>query len=100
MTASRLLQYEVWNRLHAYGAGAYRHGKARQVLRLIGYVEMRGDVLARALASFDVPVRTLDALHLATMHYLKAENVPATLASYDRRLLSAAAAMGFDTIEP
>lgn len=40
MISSRLLPYEVWNRLHAYGSSAYRQGKARQVLRRVRLVEM------------------------------------------------------------
>ena len=100
MISSRLLQYEVWNRLHAYQASAYRHGKARQVLQRLVWVEMSGDALVRALAPFPAPVRTLDGLHLATMSYLQARGTEVRLASYDIRLLEAAAQMGFGTIEP
>lgn len=100
MASSRLLQYEVWNRLHAYQASAYRHGKARQVLQRIVWVEMSGDVLVRALTPFPLPVRTLDGLHLATMSYLQARGTEVQVASYDIRLLEAAARIGFGTIEP
>lgn len=100
MTSSRLLQYEVWNRLHAYQLNAYRHGKARRVLDRVRLIEMSGEVLVRALTPFSSPLRTLDGLHLATMAYLEKRGVQARLASYDIRLLGAAAQMGFGTVEP
>ncbi len=100
MTSSRLLQFEVWNRLHAYEAVAFRHGKARAILKRIGFHEMTGDTLVRALRPFPNAVRTLDGLHLATMDHLRVRGVRTTLASYDQRLLAAAQAMGFDTVEP
>lgn len=100
MTSSRLLQYEVWNRLHAYKLNAYSHGKARRVLERVRLIEMPGDVLVRALTPFPAPVRTLDGLHLATMSYLQARGGEVRLASYDIRLLEAAAQIGFGTIEP
>jgi hypothetical protein len=47
-------------------------------------------VLARALDPFPVPVRTLDALHLASLTYLISQRVDVRLASYDRRMIDAA----------
>lgn len=51
-------------------------------------------VLARALEPFPVSVRTLDALHLATIEFLRSEGAPVQLASYDARLVTAARALG------
>ena len=53
-----------------------------------------------ALGPFELPVRTLDGLHLATMHYLGATGAPVGLASYDSRLLASAKSMGFETVSP
>jgi hypothetical protein len=50
--------------------------------------------LARALELFPVPVRTLDALHLATMDFIRESSEPVQLASYDNRLIAAAEALG------
>jgi hypothetical protein len=50
-------------------------------------------VLARALDPWPVPLRTLDALHLATADYLCRQGEPIELASYDRRLIAAAEAL-------
>jgi hypothetical protein len=52
-------------------------------------------VLARALEPFPTPVRTLDALHLAAMDFLRSNGQTLQLASYDRRLLTAARGMRF-----
>jgi hypothetical protein len=56
---------------------------------------MAPPVLARALEPFPTPVRTLDALHLASMEFLRANGQTVQLASYDRRLLAAARGMRF-----
>ncbi len=100
MISSRLLQYEVWNRVHAYGADRQRLNDVRRLLDEIDFVEMTEDVLARALSPFDGPVRTLDGLHLATLQHLSARGATVALASYDSRLLASARGMGFETVAP
>ena len=65
---------------------------------MISRVDLLGlspDILARALQPFPVPVRTLDALHLASMEFLRRRGQTVSLASYDQRLNDAARAMGF-----
>jgi hypothetical protein len=58
---------------------------------------MSDAALARALEPFPVAVRTLDALHLATIEFLCNQRESVTLASYDNRLLAAAQALGIST---
>lgn len=101
IVSSRLTQYEVWNRVHVYGTSNRRQDRARVLLQRIEWIEMAPDILMRSLSPFPVAVRTLDGLHLATLdHITSRQRVEATLASYDRRLLAAADAMGFPTVEP
>jgi hypothetical protein len=50
-------------------------------------------VLARALDPVPLPVRTLDALHLAAIEFLRAQGQTVELASYDQRFLAAARAL-------
>lgn len=45
-------------------------------------------------------LRTLDAIHLATLDFVTREVGPAALATYDRRLAAAARAMHFEVVEP
>jgi hypothetical protein len=93
LVASRLLEYEAWTRLHALGLGA-SHGEAlRLVIGRIALLELSPPVLARALDPFPIPVRTLDALHLASLDFLRGQGVKLVLASYDQRLIAGARAM-------
>ncbi len=62
-------------------------------------LELSPPVLARALEAFPAPVRTLDALHLASCEHLRSQGQPVTLTSYDRRMTAAARAMGVPVFE-
>ncbi|MDQ8164430.1 MAG: PIN domain-containing protein, partial [Gemmatimonadota bacterium] len=66
---------------------------ARNLLDRVGFVELAGPVLARALEAFPQPVRTLDALHLATADFLRGRASQLTLATYDERMRAAARAL-------
>ncbi|HUC71542.1 MAG TPA: PIN domain-containing protein [Stellaceae bacterium] len=92
--SSRLLEYEVWNRVHAYGLTGSHANEARALLTGIDLVEMSKPVLAKALEPFRIPLRTLDSLHLATMDFLHNRGEEVELASYDARLIAAARALG------
>ena len=95
LVASRLLEYEVFNRIHARGAQATHGAAARELLERVNLLEMSAEVLGRALQPFAQPVRTLDALHLATMVFLRSRGLSLALATYDQRLAAAAAGEGF-----
>ena len=93
LVASRLMEYEVWTRLHARGL-AESHGEAASgLIGRVALLELSPPVLARALDAFPVPVRTLDALHLASCDYLRNQGQSVSLASYDRRMTAAARAL-------
>jgi hypothetical protein len=94
LVSSRLLEYEIWNRVHAYGLTRSHAIEARALLIGIELVEMNRPVLARALEPLPVPLRTLDGLHLATMDCLCSRGEQLALASYDTRLAAAAEALG------
>ena len=93
LVSSRLLEYELWNRLHAYALTASHGDAARAVLRRLQVVELTADVLDRALAPFPLPVGTLDGLHLASLVHLRTKHQPVELATYDRRMQMVAEAM-------
>ena len=94
LVSSRLLEYELWTRLNARGLGASHGEAARRMVERLGVLELLPDVLARALEPFPVPVRTLDALHLASIEFLRARGQKVELASYDDRLSAAARGVG------
>ncbi len=91
--SSRLLEYEVWCSLHAGGLAASHDEGAWQLLGRISFVELSPLVLERALEPFPEPVRTLDALHLASTQFLRERRMDVHLASYDRRMRAAAKAL-------
>ena len=94
LVSSRLLEYEVWVRIHARGL-ARTHGEAaRDLLNRVAFLGLAPPILARALEPFPAPVRTPDALHLASMEFLRNRGVPVELASFDERLTAAAEKIG------
>ena len=93
LVASRLMEYEVWTRLHARGL-AESHGEAASgLIGRVALLELSPPVLVRALDAFPVPVRTLDALHLASCDYLRNQGQSVSLASYDHRMTTTARAL-------
>jgi len=100
LASSRLLEYEVWNRIHAHKLPRIHHEDARKLLSRVELIELSQLVLARALEPFPIPVRALDSLHLATIEYLRGFQQSVTLASFDSRMLAAARALGIALYEP
>jgi predicted nucleic acid-binding protein len=96
LVSSRLLAYELHTRIHARGLPT---DLVEDVLARVGLVELTPEVLRRALAPFPAPVRTLDALHLATAAYLVEHGQRVSVATCDARMATAAAALGLDLFE-
>jgi hypothetical protein len=94
LISSRLLEFEIWTRVYARGGTTAMSNSACAFLSGMELLEMSRETLARALSPFPVHVRTLDGLHLATMHFLVEQGDAVELASYDNRLVTAAAALG------
>ena len=68
----------------------------RALLGRVALLELAPPVLVRALEPFPVPVRTLDALHLASLDFLRTHGQTVRLASYDERLLTVARRLDID----
>ena len=99
LVTSRLLEYEVWTRLHARGLAGTHGDAARLLLARVAFLELAQPVLARALEPFPVPVRTLDALHLASAMFLRERGYDLVLATFDARMCDAANAMSLGLFE-
>jgi predicted nucleic acid-binding protein len=95
LVSSRLLEFEVWTRLNKGHLERSHEAVAQELLDGILLLDMSTPVLARALRPFPLPIRTLDALHLASMEFLRSQGEALELASFDRRLVAAAQALGF-----
>jgi len=94
LVSSRLLEYELWTRLNARGFGGSHGEAARMLLGRVSFLELAPPVLGRILDPFPSPVRTLDAIHLASIEFLRERRQSVSLASYDERLNAAARALG------
>lgn len=90
LVSSRLLEYEVWTRLHARKLSSSHGELARELIGRMALVELTPIVLARAIEPFAMAVRTLDALHLASIEFLRTRGQTVELATYDQRMLAAA----------
>ena len=99
LVASRLLHFETWTRIHARGLASSHGDTVRAILSRIAVVEMHAFVLQRALEPFPAPVRTLDALHLASIEFLRGHGQPVILASYDERMTDVARALKITLFE-
>lgn len=97
--ASRLTEYEAWTRLHARGLGAVHRERLTDLLEHISWLELSRNVLQRVMEPFPLPLRTLDALHLASADWLRREGFAVEFATYDARLRQAALVMGFPVVE-
>jgi hypothetical protein len=98
LIASRLIEYELWTRIHARSL-ARSHGDAvRELLLRVALIELVAPVLERAREPFPVPMRTFDALHLASIDFLRDHGQDVQLASYDERQIRAAHAMNIEVL--
>jgi len=93
LVCSRLLVYELWSRIHARNLTKTHGELVRQLIGRIALLELSPPVLARALEPFPCPVRTLDALHLASLEFLREREQAVSLASYDERMVGCAMAL-------
>jgi hypothetical protein len=62
----------------------------------IAFLELAQPTLSRALSPFPVPVRTLDAVHLASAAFVRERGQLTAVATYDVRMQEAAVAMGME----
>ena len=93
LVSSRLLEYEVWNRIQTRRLERSHGDAVRALIGRVALLELVAPVLARALEPFPMPIRTLDALHLASIEFLRVRQHQIELASYDARLIAGARAL-------
>lgn len=96
--SSRLMEYEVLNRLNSERLGPEVTAAAGALIASVQLLDLSVGILARARETFPMRVRTLDAHHLATMDFLRAHGQSIEVATYDERLAAAAAALGFPRV--
>lgn len=95
LVSSRLLEYELWTRMRARRVPAQGVDAVRELLGRIALLDLSRELVSRVIEPFPVPLRTLDALHLASVHFLAEQGVDVRIATYDERMVTAAKALGF-----
>lgn len=98
--SSRLLEYEVWTRLHARGLGDSHAEVTSAALDRIHFLELTRPLLRRAREPFPSPLRTLDALHLSSLEFVRSQGFEIQLATYDHRMQTVAEELGIGIYEP
>ena len=93
LVSGRFLEYEILNRIRARRLERSHGDAVRALIGRVALLELATPVLARALDPFPIPVRTLDALYLASIEFLRARQQQVELASYDGRLIAGARAL-------
>jgi hypothetical protein len=91
LASGQLLVYEVWTRINAPRGLTSSHGDSGT--RAVSSDEPNRIELG-SVGAVPVAVRTLGALHLATIDFTPETGEPVQLASYDNRLIAAARALG------
>jgi hypothetical protein len=81
------------------GLGRSHGEETRLLIGRVALIELAPVVLARALEPFPFPLRTLDALHVASLEFLRDRGQSIELASYDERMLAAARALRIPLFE-
>ena len=99
LVSSRLLEYELWTRIHARRLTRSHGEHVRALIGRVALLELAVPVLARALDPFPRPLRTLDVLHIASIEFLRRHGQEVELASYDERLNAAAEALAIPVLQ-
>jgi predicted nucleic acid-binding protein len=94
--SSRLIVYETWTALHRGGLAESHATSLRQTLARVAVLELIEPIVGAGAERHPGVLRTLDALHLASLRFLVEESQGVRLATYDRRLASAATATGIE----
>lgn len=94
-----LIRAETAGVLSAAGAASQRAALNQQSAYWM-FLRIEGEVLERARRPFPLePVRSLDALHLATLLVVRTIFADAELLSFDDRIRRNATALGFELVD-
>lgn len=97
LVSSRLIEYETWTVLHNRKLAISQEKTATALLDRLRFIELSPIVLERCLDSWPLRIRTLDAIHLASLLYLQSRRVRLKLATYDNRMEEAAGKLKIKT---
>jgi predicted nucleic acid-binding protein len=96
LVASALVRTEVARAVLPHGDGAV--SRAQSVLSAVDLIRISDQILRAAGTLLPPELRSLDAIHLATVLHLRSDI--GTLVTYDERMAGAARALGLRTVSP
>lgn len=100
LVASRITDLEMRTRAAAMGQLQAKAAILDEISNAITFADIRRKNLELLYTGRTGALRTLDAVHLATLDFFNRDIGETALATYDRRLAAAAHAMGFEVIIP
>jgi predicted nucleic acid-binding protein len=100
LVASRITDLEMRTRAAAIGQLQANAAVLDEISSAITFADIGRKNLELLYSGRTGALRTLDAIHLATLDFFNREIAETQLATYDRRLAAAAASMGFTVITP
>ena len=100
IVASRLTDLETRVRVARHGDSARHQQAVDLITSRMMFVEIDRASVDLLYREIPAGLRTLDAIHLAPLQHLNGGLRRVPLATYDRRLATAAHAMGFQVIVP
>lgn len=98
--ASRLTDLEVRVRSAARRLPPSALDDVEQLLARVEWIEISALTMGLLYQSPPTGLRTLDAIHLATLEFVNRELGQTALATYDTRLARAARTLGFEVVVP
>jgi predicted nucleic acid-binding protein len=100
LVASRLTDLEMRARAAALGRLQEKAAVLDEISNAITFADVERKNLEFLYAGQTGALRTLDAIHLATLEFFNRELGETVLATYDHRLATAAHALGFAVMVP
>lgn len=100
LVASRITDLEMRTRAAAIGQLQANAAVLDAISSAIMFADIGRKNLELLYSGRTGALRTLDAIHLATLDFFNREIDETQLATYDRRLAAAAEAMGFEVLAP
>lgn len=94
LVASRLTEYELATRLRGQLEPQEATDAREAVSAHVSFIDLSDVVVGDALRGLPEGLRTLDALHLASVIFLRDQGVDIRVATYDRRLAGMAEELG------
>ncbi len=93
LVSSRLLEVEVWCALYRRSRARDYGAAATNLLGRVYLIDLTSEMLERAQQPFPLPLRALDAIHMATLAEFIGQSC--TIATYDHEMAECAVAIGF-----